>query len=78
MIVKITQVARGIFSLVMILHRKVEQVAEEADSIKDSLDKYLLRHQRRRQEAQERAELLGRAVRIRFCLLHFFMVIGQV
>ncbi|CAK9144094.1 unnamed protein product [Ilex paraguariensis] len=41
--------------------RKVEQVVEEADSLKDSLDKYFLRNQRRVQEAQERAELLGRA-----------------
>ncbi|CAA2934892.1 membrin-11-like [Olea europaea subsp. europaea] len=41
--------------------RKVEQVAEEADSLKASLDKYVLRHQKRTQEAQERAELLGRA-----------------
>ncbi|XP_031101591.1 membrin-11-like [Ipomoea triloba] len=41
--------------------RKVEQVAEEADSLKDSLDKYYLRNQRRIQEARERAELLGRA-----------------
>ncbi|XP_049359226.1 membrin-11-like [Solanum verrucosum] len=41
--------------------RKVEQVAEEADSLKDSLDKYNLRHQRRMQEVQERTELLGRA-----------------
>nr|GMD43113.1 membrin-11-like [Ipomoea batatas] len=43
------------------LCRKVEQVAEEADSLKDSLDKYYLRNQRRIQEARERAELLGRA-----------------
>ncbi|XP_059668585.1 membrin-11-like [Cornus florida] len=41
--------------------RKVEQVAEEADSLTDSLDKYFLRNQRRVQEAKERAELLGRA-----------------
>ncbi|XP_009760179.1 membrin-11 [Nicotiana tabacum] len=41
--------------------RKVEQVAEEADSLKTSLDKYNLRHQRRMQEARERAELIGRA-----------------
>ncbi|GAV88738.1 V-SNARE_C domain-containing protein [Cephalotus follicularis] len=41
--------------------RKVEQVAEEAESLKDSLDKYLLRNQRRMMEAKERAELLGRA-----------------
>ncbi|KAL8162587.1 hypothetical protein V2J09_014076 [Rumex salicifolius] len=40
--------------------RKVEQVAEEADSLKESLDKYFLRHQKRTQEARERAELLGR------------------
>ncbi|KAA8518369.1 hypothetical protein F0562_015748 [Nyssa sinensis] len=41
--------------------RKVEQVAEEADSLKESLDKYFLRNQRRTQEAREREELLGRA-----------------
>ncbi|CAI9117399.1 OLC1v1018791C1 [Oldenlandia corymbosa var. corymbosa] len=41
--------------------RKVEQVAEEAESLKESLDRYSLRYQRRKQEAQERAELLGRA-----------------
>ncbi|OMO67885.1 putative membrin [Corchorus capsularis] len=41
--------------------RKVEQVAEEADSLKDSLDKYSMRNQRRMLEAKERAELLGRA-----------------
>ncbi|XP_021281830.1 membrin-11 [Herrania umbratica] len=41
--------------------RKVEQVVEEADSLKDSLDKYSMRNQRRMLEAKERAELLGRA-----------------
>ncbi|XP_038883832.1 membrin-11-like [Benincasa hispida] len=41
--------------------RKVEQVAEEADSMKQSLDKYFLRNQKRMTEAKERAELLGRA-----------------
>ncbi|MCL7027444.1 hypothetical protein MKW94_018962 [Papaver nudicaule] len=41
--------------------RKVEQIAEEADSLKDSLDKYSLRHQKRTTEAKERAELLQRA-----------------
>jgi Golgi SNAP receptor complex protein 2 len=41
--------------------RKVEQVAEEAESLKESLDRYFQRHQRRIQEVQERAELLGRA-----------------
>ncbi|KAI3447349.1 hypothetical protein Pfo_004014 [Paulownia fortunei] len=41
--------------------RKVEQVSEEAESFRASLDKYLSRHQKRIQEAQERAELLGRS-----------------
>lgn len=44
------------------LRRKVEQVAEEADLLKASLDKYVSRHQKKIQEAQERVELLGRAV----------------
>ncbi|KAI3971667.1 hypothetical protein MKW92_052207 [Papaver armeniacum] len=41
--------------------RKVEQIAEEADSSKDSLDKHFLRNQKRMTEAKERAELLQRA-----------------
>ncbi|XP_050371016.1 membrin-11 [Argentina anserina] len=41
--------------------RKVEQVAEEAESLKEGLDKYNLRKQRKICEAKERAELLGRA-----------------
>ncbi|KAK1404599.1 Membrin [Heracleum sosnowskyi] len=41
--------------------RKVEHVAEEADSLKDSLDRYFQRHQRRMQETQEREALMGRA-----------------
>ncbi|TXG66392.1 hypothetical protein EZV62_007667 [Acer yangbiense] len=41
--------------------RKVEQIAEEAESLKGSLDKYLVRNQRRMNEARERTELLGRA-----------------
>ncbi|KAK4793004.1 hypothetical protein SAY86_023439 [Trapa natans] len=41
--------------------RKVEQVAEEAESLKESLDRYMLRNQKRMIEAKERAELLGRA-----------------
>ncbi|KAF5799370.1 putative GOSR2/Membrin/Bos1 [Helianthus annuus] len=40
--------------------RKVEQVAEEADSLRVSLDRYMQRQQKRLQEAQERADLLGR------------------
>ncbi|CAA0822574.1 Membrin-11 [Striga hermonthica] len=41
--------------------RKVEQVSEEAESFRASLDKYQARRQKRIQEAQEREELLGRA-----------------
>lgn len=41
--------------------RKVEQVAEEAESLKESLEKYFLRNQKKMMEAKERAELLGRA-----------------
>ncbi|KAG6553469.1 hypothetical protein Mapa_004381 [Marchantia paleacea] len=40
--------------------RKVEQVAEESDSLKLGLDKYLGRQHRRHVEAQERAELFRR------------------
>ncbi|KAL6507088.1 hypothetical protein OROHE_021987 [Orobanche hederae] len=40
--------------------RKVEQVNEEADSFRASLDKYQSRRQKRIQESQERAELFGR------------------
>ncbi|XP_057761882.1 membrin-11-like [Arachis stenosperma] len=41
--------------------RKVEQIAEEADSLKQSLDKYNIKNQKRITEVKERAELLGRA-----------------
>ncbi|GAU21596.1 hypothetical protein TSUD_131800 [Trifolium subterraneum] len=40
--------------------RKVEQIAEEAESLKQSLDKYNSRIQKRTREANERAELLRR------------------
>lgn len=40
--------------------RRVEQVAEEVESLKTGLDRYLLRQHRRQVEAQERAELLQR------------------
>jgi Golgi SNAP receptor complex protein 2 len=40
--------------------RKLEQVAEEVDSLKLGLDKYLSRRQKRQIEAKERAELLER------------------
>ncbi|KAL3625130.1 hypothetical protein CASFOL_030584 [Castilleja foliolosa] len=41
--------------------RKVEQVSEDAESCRAGLDKYQSMNQKRLQEAQERAELLGRA-----------------
>ncbi|PKA50912.1 Membrin-11 [Apostasia shenzhenica] len=41
--------------------RKVEQVAEETDSLRDSLEKLALKQQKRLQEAKERTELLERA-----------------
>ncbi|KAL5728382.1 Membrin-11 [Ranunculus cassubicifolius] len=41
--------------------RKVEVVAEEAYSFKESLDKYTQRNQRKMMEAKERAELFQRA-----------------
>jgi hypothetical protein len=53
----------------------VEQVTEEAESLKQSLDKYFLRNQKRVTEAKERAELLGRAVcnsKDFFCLVTKF------
>ncbi|WVZ08089.1 hypothetical protein V8G54_021435 [Vigna mungo] len=43
------------------LKRKVEQIAEEAESLRASLDKCNLWHQKRMRVANERAELLGRA-----------------
>lgn len=49
--------------VMLFLCRKVEQVAEEAESLKGSLDQYNFRNQRRMNEAREREELLGRAVR---------------
>jgi len=48
----------------------VEQIAEEAESLRASLDKYNLRHQKRMREANERAELLERAV----CCFHHALV----
>ena len=49
----------------------MEQVTEEAESLKQSLDKYFLRNQKRTMEAKERAELLGRAV----CNFFFFFLV---
>ena len=42
-------------------NRKVEQIAEEAESLRDSLEKYNSRNHKRMMEAKERAELLQRA-----------------
>ena len=50
-------------------------MAEEADSLKDSLDKYSMRNQRRMLEAKERAELLGRAVCKPFPFLFLLLTI---
>ncbi|XP_068651014.1 membrin-11-like [Aristolochia californica] len=41
--------------------RKVERIVEEVDSLKVSLDKILIRGQKRMQEVKERAELFERA-----------------
>ena len=40
----------------------MEQVAEEVDSLKESLNRLSMRQQKRTQEAKERAELIERAV----------------
>ncbi|KAJ6693921.1 hypothetical protein OIU85_004685 [Salix viminalis] len=49
------------YFLSCMVYLKVELIAEEAGSLKESLDRYFARNQRRMKEAQERAELLGRA-----------------
>nr|CAB3498746.1 unnamed protein product [Digitaria exilis] len=41
--------------------RKVEQLSEEVDSLKETLDRHTLRQQKRILEAKERAELFERA-----------------
>lgn len=40
----------------------MEQIAEEAESLRESLEKYNSRNHKRMMEAKERAELLGRVV----------------
>jgi hypothetical protein len=45
------------------LGRKVEQLSEEVDSLKETIDRHTLRQQKRILEAKERAELFERAVR---------------
>ncbi|GJR94636.1 hypothetical protein Tco_0266810 [Tanacetum coccineum] len=46
----------------MLTDVKAEQTEEEADSQRHALDTYFQRRQKRLQEAQERAELLNRAI----------------
>ena len=43
------------------IRRKVEMIAEEAESLKQGLDKYLFRENRRQREAADRAQLMHRA-----------------
>jgi hypothetical protein len=45
------------------LGRKVEQLSEEVNSLKETLVRHSLRQQKRILEAKERAELFERAVR---------------
>jgi len=53
----------------------VEQVAEEVDSLKESLNRLSMRQQKRMQEAKERAELIERAVHdLTLNSKHFFLV----
>lgn len=40
--------------------RKIEVIAEEAEALRQGLDKYLSRENRRQRDVKERAELLGR------------------
>jgi hypothetical protein len=54
--------------------RKIEQIAEEAESLKDSLEKYNSRNHKRMMEAKERAELLGRAVCDCYLVIHCIFV----
>ena len=46
----------------MLSCRKVEQLSEEVDSLKETLDKHSFRQRKRILEAKERAELFERAV----------------
>lgn len=54
------------------LCRKVEQLSEEVDSLKETLDKHSLRQKKRILEAKERAELFERAVIIPLSNMVFF------
>jgi hypothetical protein len=50
----------------------VEQLSEEVDSLKETLDKHSLRQKKRILEAKERAELFERAVIIPLSNMVFF------
>ena len=56
------------------LPRKVEQVAEEADSLRKSLDRNMFRYQSRIQDAKDRKDLLERAVSHPPFLVIFFIL----
>jgi hypothetical protein len=57
------------------LGRKVEQLSEEVDSLKETLDRHTLRQKKRILEAKERAELFERAVSLQQSLIHFIFCI---
>jgi golgi SNAP receptor complex member 2 len=46
--------------------RKVEQLAEEVESMSESVSKHLVRQQKRMQETKEKTELLERGVMLPF------------
>lgn len=49
-----------------VYYRKVEQLAEEVESLNENVSKHLVRQQKRMQEAKERTELLDRGVMLSF------------
>jgi hypothetical protein len=53
----------------------VEQLSEEVDSLKETLDRHTLRQKKRILEAKERAELFERAVSLQQSLIHFIFCI---
>lgn len=48
--------------MIFLNYRKVEQLAEEVESLNESVSKHLVRQQKRMQEAKERTDLLESAV----------------
>lgn len=53
----------------------MEQLSEEVDSLKETLDRHTLRQKKRILEAKERAELFERAVSLQQSLIHFIFCI---